>query len=102
MKAQIHPTYHTQAKVVCACGNTFTTGSTQEEIHVEVCSACHPFFTGQMRFVDTAGRVDKFKDRLANSVKKVSKKEKRSIKKQKKVEQELRKPTSLQELRKKV
>lgn len=102
MKAQIHPTYHTQARVVCACGNTFTTGSTQEEIHVEVCSACHPFFTGQMRFVDTAGRVDKFKDRLANSIKKVSKKEKRSIKKQKKVEQELNRPTSLQELRKKV
>jgi large subunit ribosomal protein L31 len=54
MKAQIHPNWYPEAKVVCACGNTFTTGSTQEEIHVEVCSACHPFFTGQMRYVDTA------------------------------------------------
>lgn len=101
MKAQIHPTYHPQAKVVCACGNTFTTGSTLEEIHVEVCSACHPFFTGQMRYVDTAGRVDRFKARMESGAnKKVSKREKRALKKQKKVEQELTRPTSLQDLRK--
>lgn len=100
MKSQIHPQYYPQAKVVCACGNTFTTGSTQEEIHVEVCSKCHPFFTGQMRYVDTAGRVDKFRERMQSmNTKKVSKKVKRAIKQQKRVEQELARPTTLQELR---
>ena len=60
MKTDIHPTYFPLAKVTCACGNTFTTGSTQENIRVEICSACHPFFTGQQKFVDTLGQVDKF------------------------------------------
>lgn len=59
MKADIHPDY-VVATVRCSCGNTFTTRSTKEELHVEICSACHPFFTGQERFVDTAGRVEKF------------------------------------------
>ena len=54
----------------CACGNTFTTGSTLKEIHVEICSACHPLFTGQQKFVDTAGRVDKFNQRVAAANKK--------------------------------
>lgn len=53
--------YYENAKVVCACGNTFTTGSTKEEIRVEICSNCHPFFTGQEKFVDTEGRVERFK-----------------------------------------
>jgi large subunit ribosomal protein L31 len=53
--------YFENAKVVCACGNTFTTGSTKEEIRVEICSNCHPFFTGQEKFVDTEGRVERFK-----------------------------------------
>jgi len=63
MKDKIHPTYHTDAKVICACGNTFTTGSTQKELKVEVCSKCHPFFTGERRMMDTTGRVERFKRR---------------------------------------
>ncbi len=60
MKSGIHPVYYMDAKVVCSCGNTFTTGSTKEEIRVEVCSKCHPVYTGVKRFLDTLGRVDKF------------------------------------------
>lgn len=60
MKANIHPTWFAEAKVTCACGNTFTTGSTMEQIRVELCSNCHPFFTGQQKFVDTLGQVDRF------------------------------------------
>lgn len=102
MKAQIHPDWHPEAKVVCACGNTFTTGSTQKEIHVEVCSDCHPFFTGQMRYVDTAGRVDRFREKQQAAKQKVrlSKKERRTLKRKKRLEEELAKPESLEELRK--
>jgi large subunit ribosomal protein L31 len=60
MKQDIHPEY-TEAKVVCACGNTFQTMSTVDEVHIEICSVCHPFYTGKQRLVDTAGRVDRFK-----------------------------------------
>lgn len=60
MKQGIHPQYFDEAKIVCACGNTFTAGSTMPEIHVEVCSNCHPFFTGEMKYVDTLGRVERF------------------------------------------
>src|SRR4030043_1668265 len=60
MKADSHRTYYNEAKVVCACGNTFTTGSTKPEIRVEICSKCHPFFTGSAKFVDTEGRVERF------------------------------------------
>lgn len=63
MKDKIHPKWFTEAKVHCACGNTFTTGSTVPQIAVEICSACHPLFTGQQKFIDTAGRVDKFRQR---------------------------------------
>lgn len=62
MKAKIHPEY-VEATVHCACGNTFTTHATKSELRTEVCSACHPFFTGEQRIVDTAGRVDRFKRR---------------------------------------
>jgi large subunit ribosomal protein L31 len=65
VKQKIHPTWHPEAHVHCACGNTFTTGSTLKEIGVEICSACHPLFTGQQKFIDTAGRVDKFNQRMA-------------------------------------
>lgn len=61
MKKDIHPTYYADATVVCACGNTFTTGSTVQEIRVEICSNCHPFYTGKQKYIDTAGRVDRFK-----------------------------------------
>jgi large subunit ribosomal protein L31 len=60
MKSKIHPTWYTDAVVTCSCGNTFTTGSTQKTIAVDICSACHPFYTGEMRFVDVQGRVEKF------------------------------------------
>ncbi len=63
MKDKIHPEYYTDAKVVCACVNTFTIGSTQKLLKVELCSKCHPFFTGERRMVDTAGRVERFKRR---------------------------------------
>ena len=63
MKEKIHPKWYPEAKVHCACGNQFTTGSTMPEIAVEICSACHPRFTGQQKFVDTGGRVDKFRQR---------------------------------------
>jgi large subunit ribosomal protein L31 len=65
VKEKIHPTWYPEARVHCACGNTFTTGSTKPEIAVEICSACHPLFTGQQKLVDTAGRVDKFQQRAA-------------------------------------
>ncbi len=64
MRAGIHPTYYPEATIVCSCGNTWTTGSTKPEIHTDVCSACHPFFTGEQRIVDTAGQVDRFMKRL--------------------------------------
>ncbi len=60
MKDKIHPKYY-QTKVTCACGNTWTVGSTMKEIHLDICSACHPFFTGKQKIVDTAGRVEKFR-----------------------------------------
>jgi len=59
MKPEIHPEYH-EVTVVCACGNTFTTRSTKPEMRLEVCNECHPFFTGKQRYVDSAGRVEKF------------------------------------------
>jgi large subunit ribosomal protein L31 len=64
MKAEIHPTWYPEAVVTCQCGNTWTTGATVPEIRTEICSNCHPFFTGEQRIVDTEGRVDKFMKRL--------------------------------------
>ena len=64
MKEGIHPKYQ-ECKVVCACGNTFTTRSSKKEIHVEICSACHPFFTGKQKLIDTAGRVERFNKKYA-------------------------------------
>jgi len=64
MKQNIHPQYYPEAVVRCACGNTWTTGSTVPEIRTDVCSACHPFFTGEQRIVDSEGRVDRFYRRL--------------------------------------
>jgi large subunit ribosomal protein L31 len=64
MKQGIHPTYYENAVVTCSCGNSWITGSVQKEIHTDVCSACHPFFTGEQRIVDTAGQVERFMRRL--------------------------------------
>lgn len=70
MKEKIHPKWYPDARVHCACGNSFTTGSTLPEIAVEICAACHPLFTGQQKLIDTAGRVDKFNQRAATAKKK--------------------------------
>lgn len=79
MKNDLHPTYFQDAKVTCACGASFHAGSTEKEIHVEICSNCHPFYTGKEKLLDTAGRVDKFKERMEAAAKfKESKKEKAS------------------------
>ena len=61
MKKKIHPKYHSDAKIKCACGHSFTIGSTVKKINVEICSKCHPFYTGKEKLIDTAGRVDRFK-----------------------------------------
>ncbi len=78
MKDQIHPQYNTEAKVICACGNTFTTGSTLPEMRVEICSNCHPFYTGKQNLIDTAGTIDKFRKKTTKAAelksKRVSKK----------------------------
>ncbi len=71
MKEKIHPPYFPKAMVSCACGQKFAVGSTNEKISVEICSACHPFFTGGDKIVDTAGRVEKFKARQAAGMKSV-------------------------------
>jgi large subunit ribosomal protein L31 len=63
MKEKIHPKFYNDAQVVCSCGNTFTTGSTKKQLRVELCSKCHPFFTGERKMIDTAGRVERFKQR---------------------------------------
>jgi large subunit ribosomal protein L31 len=65
MKKDIHPKYFEDAKVSCVCGNKFTTGSTKPEIKVELCSACHPFYTGKQKLVDTARRVERFQAKVA-------------------------------------
>ena len=64
MKPEIHPNYYPNAVVTCACGNTFMTGSTKPQLRVEICSNCHPFYTGQQRIVDTAGQVERFQRRF--------------------------------------
>ncbi|HPF37289.1 MAG TPA: 50S ribosomal protein L31 [Phycisphaerae bacterium] len=67
MKEGIHPKYHEDCTVTCGCGNTFQTGSTVQKITVEICSGCHPFFTGTQKFVDTAGRVEKFQKKFGSN-----------------------------------
>lgn len=79
MKANIHPQYFPQAQVICACGNAFTVGSTKQQIHVELCYNCHPFYTGQQKFVDTVGNIEKFKTRQKTAA------AKQAVVKQKKV-----------------
>lgn len=102
MKANIHPDWY-EAKVSCACGSSFTIGATVPEIQVEVCSACHPFYTGQMKFVDTAGRVDAFKDKQSKAQNNtITKAEKRKIRTEKKIQKELDRPETLEQLRKQI
>ena len=65
MQKEIHPAYHKAAKITCSCGKVYTIGATKETMHIEICSACHPFYTGNDKVLDTAGRVERFKARLA-------------------------------------
>lgn len=89
MKKDIHPKYNKEVKVTCACGNSFITGSTESEIKTELCSACHPFYTGKQKLVDTANRVGKFQARMEKKDEKhVSKTAKRAAKAQKKAEKD--------------
>jgi large subunit ribosomal protein L31 len=94
MKANIHPQYFPQAQVICVCGNKFTVGSTREVIHVELCSNCHPFYTGEQRFVDSASRIQKFqqKQTKANEIKATV------VKKQEERKQRDNTPKSLREM----
>ena len=89
MKASIHPQYNENVPVVCSCGNSFTVASTKNEIRVELCNKCHPFYTGQQRFVDTASRIEKF------NMKRDAQKE---AKDKKKVIQEAKQPQTLREM----
>ena len=66
MKAEIHPTWYAEAKVTCVCGASFTTGSTKPELKLDICSECHPFYTGKQKLVDVEGRVERFKKKYAN------------------------------------
>jgi large subunit ribosomal protein L31 len=78
MKKGIHPQVYKECVVTCACGNTFTTISTQETLRVEICNMCHPFFTGQQKFIDTEGRIEKFRKKVEMS------KQKQAVSKSKK------------------
>lgn len=101
MKTKIHPKWYPDAKVTCTCGNTFTVGSTKPEIKVEVCAACHPLFTGEQKFVDTAGRVEKFEKKRKGAVGKLSKKEKARLKaeeKRRREEEEAKRPKTFKEM----
>lgn len=100
MKANFHPKYYPEAKVTCACGNSFVTGSTKPEIKVEICAKCHPFFTGEMRFVDTLGRVERFKQKQTQSAGKVylKKKEKKLQKIREAEKREAELPKTLKEM----
>ena len=94
MKTNIHPKFYDEAQVICVCGNRFTTGSTQETIHIELCNKCHPFYTGEQRFVDRGSLIQKFqkKQQVASEYK---------AKHQKKVEEKKKRdnaPKSLREM----
>jgi len=97
MKKDIHPKYYLNAKVTCACGNTFETGSSVPELQVDICSACHPFFTGEMRFVDTQGRVEKFQNKMKQAEKLIAERKKK-IQAKKLVEHEREQPKTLKEM----
>lgn len=81
MKKDIHPKYFPNAKVECACGNTFTVGSSRESLNVEICYKCHPFYTGEEKLIDTAGRAEKFKARKEKATQTTLKKKKRGVRK---------------------
>lgn len=100
MKAKIHPKYYNNCQVTCACGNTFKTGSTKPELKVEVCGSCHPFFTGEMKYVDTLGRVEKFKQKQDASSGKtyLKKKQRQAIKRAKAAKKASQAPKTLKDM----
>lgn len=81
MKTAIHPTYNADIPVTCSCGNTFTTGSTATKIDTEICSNCHPFYTGKQKILDTTGNVDRFKKRREAGSKAVAEKKEKKPRK---------------------
>jgi large subunit ribosomal protein L31 len=97
MKTSIHPVWYEDAKVSCACGNTFTVGASRPEIKIDICGKCHPFFTGEMKFVDTMGRVERFQKKQAAAIVTSAMLADKKKKKQAREEQ-LRNPKSLREM----
>jgi large subunit ribosomal protein L31 len=97
MKADIHPKWYPEAKVSCACGNTYTVGATKPEMRLEICSKCHPFYTGEMKFVDTLGRVEKFKQKQKEAASKAGELAEKKKKKEERVSA-LRNQKSLKEM----
>lgn len=97
MKTKIHPQWYPDTQVVCACGNTFTVGSTKPTLRVEICHKCHPFFTGEMKYVDTLGRVEKFQKKqkiAAGQIAQIQAKKQKKLQKQ----EEVRHPKTLREM----
>src|SRR5260221_5050319 len=97
MKQAIHPTWYPEAKIICACGNTFTNGETKPELRVEICSHCRPFFTGEMKYVDTLGRVERFQQKQQQAKAQAGALAQKRKKKEERQEQ-LRNPKSLKEM----
>jgi large subunit ribosomal protein L31 len=95
MKPNIHPQYYHDAQIVCSCGNIFTAGSTKQKIQVEVCYKCHPFYTGEKRYIDTLGQVEKFQQKQQTAA---SLRQKISTKKTKKQQKKQSPPKTLKEL----
>lgn len=98
MKSDIHPKWHSDAKVVCACGNTTMVGMAKAELHVEICAKCHPFFTGEMRFLDTMGRVEKFQSKQQFAKSQATKIADKKKKKKDKEEARANAPKSLKDM----
>jgi len=96
MKSDIHPKWFPNATVTCACGNTFTVGASKQTIQIDICDKCHPFFTGEMKFIDTLGRVERFqvKQKNASNTVYVSKKKKKKLQ----AADEQKTPKSLKEM----
>jgi large subunit ribosomal protein L31 len=101
MQTAIHPQWFPEATVKCVCGNTFTIGATVPSLEVDVCSVCHPFYTGQMKYLDAAGRVDAFEAKRGKAKEVVlSKTERREAKRQQRITEEMGRPETLEDLRK--
>ena len=100
MKSNTHPNWHNDSVVTCACGNKFTTGSTKPTITVDICSACHPFFTGEMKFVDTQGRVEKFQAKMSAAQNIKAQKKAKKIQKKQNIRPESLKDMLLREKKK--